>query len=54
MRYLVSIVIAFCCTVSMAWAADTKPAPAAGAKAVESKPVEVDSLALLEKAVARD
>lgn len=54
MKLLVSCLITFCCTVTIALAAPADPKPAAGGKAVEARPVEVDSLALLEKAVARD
>lgn len=56
MKPLVSCLITLCCTATLALAAPANPKPgsAAGAKAVEARPIEVDSLALLEKAVARD
>lgn len=56
MKLLVSCIVTLCCTATIALAApaDPKPAPVTGAKAVNAKAAETDSLPLLEKAVARD
>jgi tetratricopeptide (TPR) repeat protein len=55
-KFLVVCLLALSCAATLAVAAPAKPKPtaAASSKAASTQPVEVDSLTLLEKTVARD